>query len=170
MRQLLIVFLVASTLSPLWPIGPNPTVGDPFLIVNIATNRLAYVDEGKIQKIVPIATGKPSDKTPVGLFTITVKAEQPYYRKKNIAGGDPKNPLGTRWLGFDAKDTEGRTYGIHGTNRPESIGRYVTAGCIRLQNKEVEELYANIPLGTKILIVDYVVSFEALAKEHGAME
>ena len=156
--------------SPIWPIGDNPTVGDPFLIVNISTNELAYINEGVIQDVYKVATGKSGDETPTGIFSIIVKAEDPYYRKKDIPGGNPNNPLGSRWIGFDADDTDGRTFGIHGTNRPDSIGYSVTAGCIRLPNETVERLFEDIPLGTKIYITDKDEKFVEVAREFGAIE
>lgn len=162
-------FILALSLSPLWPLGPNPIPGDPFIIVNKQTNQVAFIDENRVQTIIEAATGYTSELTPEGLFTVTVKAVNPYYRKKNIIGGDPNNPLGTRWIGFDANDTDGRIYGIHGTNQPESIGKYVSNGCIRLQNQAIEALYDFIPLGTKILILTTPKNFEQLAKEYGAI-
>ncbi|PLS01790.1 L,D-transpeptidase [Neobacillus cucumis] len=157
-------------LAPLWPLGQNPMPGDPFVIVNKAKNELAYINENKVQTIVSVGTGKTEDLTPEGLFTITVKAKNPYYRKKNIPGGDPNNPLGARWIGFDAKGTDGRIYGIHGTNQPDSIGKYVSQGCIRTQNEVVASLFPFIPLGTKILVTSSNKSFDILAKENGAMK
>lgn len=162
---LLSIFLIAS---PVWPIGENPMLGDPFVIVNKATNQLAFINEGKIQKVYPVATGKSKELTPEGMFTFIVKAENPYYIKMNIEGGASNNPLGTRWIGFDAEET-GRIYGIHGTNAPWSIGQYVTAGCIRLTNENVEELYEQIPLGTKVLIISTTKTFEQLATEYGVI-
>lgn len=165
------MFLLVFTLliaSPIWPIG-DPVVGDPVIIVNKRINQLAYINEGKIQKIYPVATGKSQDLTPEGIFTIIVKAKNPYYIKLGIEGGASNNPLGTRWIGFDAEET-GRIYGIHGTNEPWLIGKYVTAGCIRLTNENVEELYENIPLGTKVMITSTEKSFELLGKEIGAIE
>lgn len=117
----------------------------------------------------PVATGKTAELTPEGLFNVTVKAKDPYYRKKNIPGGDPRNPLGTRWIGFDAEGTDGRIYGIHGTNRPSSIGRYISNGCIRMQNKNVEYLFDKAPVGTKVLVVKTKKSFNQLGKEYGAI-
>ncbi len=149
MTRIVVVAMLVFFVSPLWPIGDNPTVGDPFVIVNIQTNKLAYVAEGEIKGIYPVATGKLGQETPLGKFTITVKAVNPYYRRTNIEGGAPENPLGSRWIGFDANGTDGRTYGLHGTNRPEQIGYSVTAGCIRLPNGVVEDLYDKMPLGTK---------------------
>jgi len=162
--------LMTFFLSPLWPLGSNPAPGNPFVIVNKSKNEMAFIDENKVQTIVSVGTGKTQELTPEGLFTITVKAEKPYFRKGNIPGGDPKNPLGARWIGFDAKGTDGRIYGIHGTNRPDSIGKYVSLGCIRTQNEVVTSLFPLIPLGTKLLVTSSQKSFDALAKENGAIK
>jgi lipoprotein-anchoring transpeptidase ErfK/SrfK len=162
--------VLSFILSPIWPLGPNPLPGDPFVIVNKKTNEMAYVNENRIQTVVSVATGKTEELTPEGIFTITVKAKDPYYRKKDIPGGDPENPLGTRWIGFDAEGTDGRIYGFHGTNQPESIGKNVSLGCIRLQNEAIESLYDYIPIGTKIVVTSSSKSFEDLAKEHGALD
>ncbi|SDJ65243.1 L,D-transpeptidase catalytic domain [Sediminibacillus albus] len=155
-------------LSPLWPFGENPVPNAPFLIVNKHTHQLAYVDRGTVKVIYPVATGATNQLTPNGLHTVIVKAKDPYYRKKNIPGGSPDNPLGSRWIGFDAKDTDGRIYGVHGTNQPESIGASVSAGCIRMENKHVEALFDKIPIGTKLLITETTKSFQEIAAEHNA--
>ncbi|MFB1050425.1 L,D-transpeptidase [Paraliobacillus sp. JSM ZJ581] len=157
-------------LSPLWPLGENPTDQSPFVIVNKATLQLAFINEGEVKKVYSVATGVTKEKTPEGMFNIIVKAEQPYYRKKNIPGGNPNNPLGARWIGFDAENTNGRVYGVHGTNQPETIGQRVSAGCIRMKNKDVIVLFNKIPIGTKIWIVDTTASFEKLAKLKGAIK
>lgn len=170
MIKILSPILFAFFISPLWPLGPNPLPGDPFVIVNKTTNELALIDENKVQTVVSIGTGKTKELTPEGLFTITVKAKDPYYRRKDIPGGDPNNPLGSRWIGFNAEGTDGRIYGIHGTNQPASIGRYVSQGCIRTQNEVISSLYPLIPLGTKILVTSTSKSFEELGKEYGAIQ
>ncbi|NEU30777.1 L,D-transpeptidase [bacterium LRH843] len=169
MRFVLLSLIYFVVVSPIWPIGENPTLGDPFVIVNVNTNELAYIQDGKIKDVYKIATGKIGDETPLGTFTVTVKAVDPYFRRKNISGGDPMNPLGTRWIGFDARDTDGRTYGIHGTNQPETIGHAVTAGCIRLPNELVEKLYEMVPLGTTIHIINEDKPFDTIACEFGAI-
>lgn len=169
MVQFISALIFTVAFSPLWPLGPNPMAGDPFVIVNKQTNQVAFIDDNRVQTVVGVGTGKTNDLTPEGLFTVTVKAINPYYRKQDINGGDPNNPLGTRWIGFDAKDTDGRIYGLHGTNHPESIGHYVSQGCIRLQNEAIESLYDYIPLGTKILILSTPKNFEQLAREFGAI-
>ncbi|MCH6267978.1 MULTISPECIES: L,D-transpeptidase [Neobacillus] len=162
--------LMAFSLSPIWPLGPNPLPGDPFVIVNKSNNELALISENRVQTVVSVGTGKTEEMTPEGLFTVTVKAKNPYYRRSDIPGGDPKNPLGSRWIGFDARETDGRIYGIHGTNQPASVGKYVSQGCIRTQNEVITSLFPLIPLGTKILVTSSNKSFEALAKESGAIK
>lgn len=166
MRLLLSIILIVS---PIWPLGKNPLPGDPFVIVNKQTNTIAYIQGEEIRHQYSVATGRTDDLTPQGLFTIIVKAKDPYYRKSDIPGGSPDNPLGTRWMGFDAEGTDGRTYGIHGTNNDDSIGKYISNGCIRMHNAEVETLFDRVPSGTKILIVKTNKSFEELAKEYGAV-
>lgn len=151
MKGLFVIFLFTSTLF--WPFDAEVLPGDPLIIVNKRTNELAFFDHGKLQMKTVIASGKTDNLTPEGLFTITKKFINPYYRKKNIPGGDPRNPRGTRWLGIDAKGTNGRVYGLHGTNDPSSIGRYISQGCIRLPKNTIEKLYDQTPLGTKVLIV-----------------
>ncbi|WP_369902704.1 L,D-transpeptidase [Bacillus manliponensis] len=165
----LLSFLLFISISPIWPLGDNPRAGDPFIIVNKQTNQLAYIDDGKIQRIFPVATGKTNDLTPEGTFDVVVKAKDPYYIAKNIPGGSPLNPLGSRWIGFNARGTDGRKYGIHGTNMPSSIGKYISQGCIRMHKQDVEYLFDQIPLGTKVSIVRSSKSFLQLAKEKGAI-
>ncbi|MED4070470.1 L,D-transpeptidase [Priestia endophytica] len=138
---------------------------EPLVIVNKAINQAAFIKGDNIIKVVDAASGKTEELTPEGLFTVIVKAKNPYYRKKDIEGGSPENPLGTRWIGFDARETDGRIYGIHGTNQSSSIGQYVTNGCIRLSNENVEWLYENVPKGTSVYIVKKDVPFQVLIEE-----
>jgi len=170
MLQLISSLFLVLSFSPIWPLGVNPLPGDPFVIVNKSTNELALINDNRVQTVVQAGTGKTQDLTPEGLFTVTVKAENPYYRRGNIPGGTAENPLGTRWIGFDAKGTDGRIYGLHGTNNPASIGHYVSEGCIRLQNEAIEALYEFIPLGTRILIISSSKSFEELALKYNAVK
>ena len=169
MIPFLLALLVAFSSNPIWPLGENPLPGDPFLIINKATNEVAFINDDRVQTVVSAATGKTEELTPEGLFTVTVKAKNPYYRKSNITGGDPENPLGSRWIGFDANETDGRMYGLHGTNNPNSIGKYVSQGCVRLQNEAIESLYNFIPIGTKVLVTTTNESYEEIAKEYGAI-
>lgn len=66
--------------------------------------------------------------------------------------GGPENPLGARalYLYANGRDTMFR---IHGTNEPGSIGTAASSGCIRMLNEEVMELYDNVRIGTKVIVL-----------------
>ena len=66
--------------------------------------------------------------------------------------GGPENPLGARalYLWQGSKDT---LYRIHGTNEPWTIGQSVSAGCIRMINNDVVDLYENTPVGTRVVVL-----------------
>lgn len=169
MKLILSLLFILSTLS-LQTQAQTVNPGEPFIIVNKANNKLAFIDDNEVQEILPVGTGKTQELTPEGLFTVKVKAVNPYYRKKNIPGGDPRNPLGSRWIGFDARNTDGRIYGIHGTNQPESIGKFISNGCVRMHKSDVERLYEKVPVGTKVLITKSNESFDTLARNIGAIK
>lgn len=94
------------------------------------------------------------NRTPEGEFVIAERlVDPPWFRKLEgdvIPFGDPRNVLGSRWLGFAAPFGE---YGIHGTTDPDSIGRAESNGCIRLRNDAVEDLFDLIPRGTRVSIL-----------------
>ncbi len=103
----------------------------------ISDRRLHLVNGSKIIKTFPIAVGKPQTPTPTGTYQIINKIVNP--------GGI----LGTRWMGLDIPNGP---YGIHGTFRPDSIGRAVSNGCIRMYNNNVEELFRLVRVGTTVTI------------------
>ncbi|MBC7165420.1 MAG: L,D-transpeptidase [Roseovarius sp.] len=69
-----------------------------------------------------------------------------------VQPGGPDNPLGSRalYLFQNGRDTY---YRIHGTNEPQSIGRSVSNGCIRMLNEHVQELYERVPVGTVVTVL-----------------
>lgn len=71
---------------------------------------------------------------------------------KNGMPGGPENPLGARalYLFSNGVDT---LYRIHGTNEPESIGKAVSSGCIRMLNQDIEELYLRVQIGTRVVVL-----------------
>lgn len=90
------------------------------------------------------------NRTPVGTFLITSRIAHPAWTPpgKNIPYGDKENVLGTHWMGLTPTGDTDPTlsgYGIHGTWEPDSIGHPASAGCVRMRNDEVEELYDFIP-------------------------
>lgn len=121
--------------------------------VDKSQNTLMLKSGNDIVKIYSVSTGK-NNSTPVGTFTIVTKTVNPVWFKeggKVIPPESPENILGTRWMGFNEPHA---SYGIHGTTEPEKIGKQVTAGCVRMRNEEVEELYSLLPEGTQVTIVD----------------
>jgi lipoprotein-anchoring transpeptidase ErfK/SrfK len=73
--------------------------------------------------------------------------ERQPYLPRFTAGGEG-NPLGARALYL------GNTvYRIHGTNQPSTIGHFVSSGCIRLTNQDVEDLYSRVNVGTRVIVL-----------------
>lgn len=105
--------------------------------VDVEQKRLTLFEDDRIVKTYTVATGAWDTPTPVGVFTIT-------HRFSGEMGG-----FGTCFLGLNVP---WGNYGIHGTNKPESIGYSASHGCIRMQVHDAEELYATIPNGTKVVI------------------
>lgn len=118
--------------------------------VNKRTNKLYLYKNGVVYRTYSVATGRTPSLTPEGTFTIVVKINKPGW--KNIPGGHPDNPLGEKWIGFSVKGDNGRTYGVHGTNQPSSIGTHASSGCIRVGTENLRELYSLVPEGSPIWI------------------
>ncbi len=119
--------------------------------ISKSTNTLRLTDAGKLFKRYRVGTGQYA-KTPVGEFQVTTRIESPPWWRSDgttIPFGDPENILGTHWLGLNVPG-----YGIHGTWETNSIGKQATAGCIRLLNNDVAELYAILPVGATVTIRD----------------
>lgn len=120
------------------------------ILIDKSQNTLTLKSNDEIFKIYSVSTGI-DNSTPIGTFKITVKIIDPTWYKAGaiVPPGSPKNILGTRWLGLSIPG-----YGLHGTAEPESIGKQVTAGCVRMLNNDAEELYTMLPVGTEVTIVD----------------
>jgi len=119
--------------------------------VKKAANTLTVTDNGRFFKRYRVGTGQYS-KTPVGEFKITNRIENPPWYRPNgevVAFRDPENILGTHWLGINVPG-----YGLHGTWETNSIGKQSSAGCVRLLNNDVAELYVLLPVGTPVAIQD----------------
>lgn len=126
--------------------------GNVTVLVDKSDYTLTLLLNGHFIKQFSVGIGK-SDKTPVGDFLVDNKLINPvWYSPDGIYQyGDPKNVLGTRWIGFE--DQEGLYgYGIHGTTEPDSIGKEMSNGCIRLTNEDVEELFNYVKAKTKVVI------------------
>lgn len=64
-----------------------------------------------------------------------------------IPGGAPSNPMGVA-----AMTLEGGEYAIHGTNRPNSVGGYVSYGCVRMYNQDISDLFNRVEVGTPVIV------------------
>lgn len=105
------------------------------IIVSKSKRQLYLLQDGKVIKTYPVGIGKMLTATPSGTFRIINKAPNP--------GG----PFGVMWMGLSKPH-----YGIHGTNDPESIGKLVSHGCIRMFNSNVLELSKIVPIGVMVTI------------------
>lgn len=139
------------------------------LVINLAQLRVYYfpkAKEGEPQTVIthPIGVGKVGWSTPVGTTKVTGKAKNPTWfppasvRKEHREAGDPlpakvppgpDNPLGTHMmtLGWPS-------YLVHGTNKPYGVGMRSSHGCIRFYPEDIEQLYGEIPVGTKVTVVN----------------
>lgn len=113
---------------------------DLTILIEIDNKRLSVIDlkTNETIKTYLVATGKQESPTPLGTFTIVEKARW--------GGG-----FGSRWIGLDVPWGK---YGIHGTNKPDSVGFSASAGCIRMRNKDVEDLYNIVDYDTRVSIVN----------------
>ena len=143
---LLSVSAAAQTAEPA-PMA-NTTRATRLILVSIPDRKLAVMADGKVVKIFPVAVGKTSTPSPEGKFTVKSRLENPtYYHQGTVVAPGPQNPLGSRWMGLSEKG-----YGIHGTNAPRSIGKAASHGCIRMEKKDLEELFAMVKLGDTVEI------------------
>lgn len=161
--SIVFVFLVSILLFN----GQADAASSQLIIINKKTNTLAFYNAGKLVKTFSVGTGRSRDLTPEGKFRIVNKIKNRPYYTKNIPGGDPRNPLGDRWMGLEARGTYGTTYGIHGNANESSIGKYVSSGCVRMHNTEIRWLFDQVQLYTPVVITYSSSSFDAIAKANG---
>ncbi len=77
-----------------------------------------------------------------------VKRDKPWLPDV-IPGGHPSNPMGERALTMGP----GADYAIHGTNRPGSIGRFASYGCIRMHNADIVDLFNRVRVGARVIVM-----------------
>jgi L,D-transpeptidase ErfK/SrfK len=133
------------------------------LVINLPELNLYYIKNGVYQRRYALAVGKPSWPTPTGTYKICEKRKNPTWNvppsiqeEMEESGQEvvvkvlpgPKNPLGKFFMGTTAAGV-----GIHATNRPWSVGYFVSHGCIRMLPQEIEQLFPQIPVGTPVKII-----------------
>lgn len=108
-----------------------------WILISIHQKSLTLYEGTQVVARYPVATGAADTPTPIGTYRINS-------RFAGELGG-----FGTRFLGLDVPWGQ---FGIHGTNKPGSIGGNASHGCIRMYVKDSETLYAKVPNGTKVVI------------------
>lgn len=142
------------------PAAPEKKSLERKISINLAARSLALFEGNEKIRLYPIGPGKASTPTPVGYYKIRTKDYNPTWTDpstgRSIPSG-PDCPLGYRWMEIQGN------YGIHGTNRPNSIGHYVSNGCIRMHEKDVEALFDMVKIGTPVEITYNRVVVEKMA-------
>lgn len=113
--------------------------GQVSIVIKVKERVLELYADGQLYKTYRVAVGKSSTPTPIGEWSVV-------WKDYNWGTG-----FGTRWMGLNVP---WGLFGIHGTNKPWSIGQFASHGCIRMRNKDVEELFEWIPIGTPVRIED----------------
>lgn len=132
----MVILLIALLVLP--PVYGSAESGVAYVIhVDVEQKQLTLWQGDALVRRYTVATGAWDTPSPIGTFTIT-------HRFSGEMGG-----FGTCFLGLNVP---WGNYGIHGTNKPESIGYNASHGCIRMQVADAEELYRLVPNGTKVII------------------
>lgn len=141
------------------------------IVVNLPEHRLYYfpkANRGQPQQVItfPVSIGKMDWHTPLGETHVIAKHKNPVWtptasvRAEHAKEGDilparvlpgPDNPLGLFAMRLAAGEG---TYMIHGTNNPIAVGLAVTHGCIRMYPEDIEALFAMVPVGTAVRIIN----------------
>lgn len=159
MRSLTVTFLVLLLLILTSGSAAFSQVKDG-VIIRLPTRVLELYKDGNVVKTYPVGVGMRNFSTPTGTFkiiemVITPGWENPYRSKgKSRVNMGYSNPLGTRWIGF--KDHSGGQYGIHGTNRSSSVGKYSSHGCIRMLIKDSEDLFKRVTFGMPVIVTNEI--------------
>lgn len=111
--------------------------GEINIVINVTKRTLQVYNDNQPYKTYRIAVGKSETPTPIGEWNVV-------WKDYNWGTG-----FGTRWMGLNVP---WGIYGIHGTNKPWSIGQFASHGCIRMRNKDVEELFEWVPIGAPVRI------------------
>lgn len=136
MRKALLLMVLGVVLLSL-PAATGEKNAPYEIHIDVESKTLTLFQGDKLVKQYTIATGAWDTPTPLGVFTINSRFSG------EMCG------FGTCFLGLNVP---WGNYGIHGTNKPESIGSNASHGCIRMRVKDAEELYATVPNGTRVVI------------------
>ncbi len=131
-----------------------PLVEPLHLELDLSSRRVTLLRKGQPFKSYPVAVGRSGWETPTGKFKVKTMYVDPKwvnpFTGEVVPGGASDNPLGRRWMGFW---TNGKDWvGFHGTNSVSSIGTAASHGCVRMFEKDIEELYKLVAVGTPVTV------------------
>lgn len=136
------------------------------IVIDLAAQRLYYFPkDGQSVETYPIGTGAEAGMTPRGTTKVVGKVVKPvWYVPKSIRKEQPDLPGMVRAgpdnpLGEYAFRLGWPSYLIHGTNKPDGIGRNVSHGCIHLYPEDIEKLFKEVPVGTPVRVIDDEMRF-----------
>lgn len=118
------------------------------IVVDLSQRRLTLYRDGRPVLRAPAAIGSPATPTPIGRF----------YVNQRLIPPDPRGPWGPGAIGISAHSdalrhwVQGGPIAIHGTNEPFSIGQPASHGCVRLDNRVLQQLFSQTPAGTPVVI------------------
>ncbi len=152
---------------PNWHIVPDaPREG---ILINLADQRLYFFRDRGLVETAPLGIGDDGWHTPTGTTRVVRKKANPaWYVPKSIRAENPdlpsvvpagpNNPLGAHalYLGWPA-------YLLHGTNKPDGVGRRVSHGCIRMYPEDIAHFFRNVPIGTPVRVIDETVKLARFA-------
>lgn len=141
------VILITGTLISIWLLNThlihkvepaNTMTENKIIYIDLIDQTLELINNtnNKVIKKYKIASGKYNTPSPIGTFKITFKAKW-------------GEGFGTHFMGINVPWGK---YGIHGTDKPNSIGWPSSHGCIRMNNTDISELYKLVSIGTKVVI------------------
>jgi lipoprotein-anchoring transpeptidase ErfK/SrfK len=118
------------------------------VLVSVPDRKLAVIENGEVLRVFAVAVGADVSPSPSGQFLVINRVTNPtYYHAGQVIPAGKGNPVGTRWVGLNRKG-----YGIHGTNVPSSVGHAASHGCIRLRNRDMEQLFEMLRTGDTVEI------------------
>lgn len=157
-KQHSLFFLAVAILIYLTSLLCPPALADENLsvVINIPSRTLELYKNGNVFKTYPVGVGRAAFQTPLGKFKVISKVKNPGWENPYKPSGSIRinsgntSPLGTRWIGFKAHPKG--EFGIHGTYQTYSVGKLSSHGCVRMFNKDIEEIYRLVQFGTPVFV------------------
>ncbi|MEA2168080.1 MAG: hypothetical protein QOF76_1380 [Solirubrobacteraceae bacterium] len=145
--------VVKPTVTAAEVLARTPTV----VTVSHDEKTVRVFDGGQVVQTYTVAVGDPTYPTPTGRFAVQSMQIDPDWNVPNstwagdlagktIPGGSKDNPLVARWIGFDG------SVGFHGTRELDSLGTAASHGCVRMDPKDVKDLYTRVQIGTPVYV------------------